>query len=258
MLTSDRSSPSGIIPLSAGVKIDQMGKQVGAAIRFREVKFAYSGHPRPLIDIPLLEIASGEKVFLYGPSGCGKSTLLSLVSGVQVPQSGSVELLGNPFSGESGATRDRMRADNIGLIFQQFNLVPYLSVRENVTLPCRFSAARAAKAKSQSGSVEAEADKLLWALRMGDLLDRAVGNLSVGEQQRTAVARALLGSPEILIADEPTSSLDADARDSFIELLLAQCADRATTVLFVSHDRALASHFERQLSLVELNQAVSI
>jgi putative ABC transport system ATP-binding protein len=157
----------------------------------------------------------------------------------------------------AGSQRDRLRADHIGVIFQLFNLVPYLSVVENVTLPCRFSRRRKDRALRRSSSVEQEAMHWLSALEMSDpeVLGRPVAELSVGQQQRVAAARALIGAPALVIADEPTSALDAELKDNFIALLLAECARQGTTLLFVSHDRSLLPHFDRGIDFIALNRA---
>lgn len=226
-----------------------------AAIQLTDVQFRW--HPQgPLVlDIPQLTVARGERLFLRGPSGSGKSTLLGLLGGVSVPQRGRVEVLGQPLHTAKGAARDRFRADHLGYIFQMFNLIPYLSVLDNVLLPCRFSRTRAQRVTAQGGP-RAEARRLLEQLGFGDdLVQRAATELSVGQQQRVAAARALLGAPELIIADEPTSALDADLRAAFVELLLGECAALGSTLVFVSHDRALEPLFHRALCLSEINRA---
>ena len=206
-----------------------------------------------VLELPRLAVARGERLFLHGPSGSGKSTLLGLVGGVLVPQAGTVELLGTDLGSLGAAGRDAFRADHVGFVFQLFNLLPYLSVLDNVQLPARFSRVRAQRA----GDARADARRLLGELGLGDasLLARPASALSVGQQQRVAVARALFGRPEILVADEPTSALDADAREAFIDLLVKECMQSGTSVLFVSHDVSLATHFDRSLSLPALNRA---
>jgi putative ABC transport system ATP-binding protein len=199
-----------------------------------------------------LHVAPGESVFLHGPSGCGKSTLLGLLAGVLVPSAGQVTLMGQPWSALGGAARDRLRADHVGYIFQQFNLLPYLSVLDNVRLPCRFSARRAQRA----GDAAATARALLAQVGLAeDHWTRRADELSVGQQQRVAAARALIGTPELVIADEPTSALDAALRDGFMTVLLAQCRTAGSTLVFVSHDERLATHFDRRLSLPAINTA---
>jgi len=178
------------------------------------VVFSWPAVTRPVVNVASLRVARGERVFLRGPSGSGKSTLLSLLAGVVTPQAGTIRVLGTDLGALRDAERDRFRAAHIGYIFQMFNLIPYLSVLENVCLPCGFSAARTAKAKRTTSDVEEEGRRLLHHLDMGDaeVLRRPVTELSVGQQQRVAAARALIGAPDLVLADEPTSALDADRR----------------------------------------------
>lgn len=227
-----------------------------ALIHLSNVGFAWPGQPE-LLDIDSFTLQHGESLFLKGPSGSGKTTLLGLLGGVQKPQRGRIELLGQELSQLSAGARDRFRVDHTGYVFQQFNLLPFLSVRENVELPCHFSKLRANRAVQRHGSV-AEATRALLAhlgLQQAELLQRRAGELSIGQQQRVAAARALIGQPELVIADEPTSALDTDAREAFLELLFAECRDAGSSLLFVSHDQSLARLFDRNLSLAELNRA---
>ena len=228
-----------------------------AVIELSDVRFAWAPGAADVIDIDRLRIERGERVFLRGPSGSGKSSLLSLLAGVLVPRQGTIRMLGAETAGMSGAARDRFRADHIGFVFQLFNLIPYLSVLENVCLPCGFSARRRERATLAGGNVEGEATRLLAHLDMAApaLLSRPVTALSVGQQQRVAAARALIGAPELVIADEPTSSLDEDRRSAFLELLFSECAQSGSTLLFVSHDAALGSRFDRVIAFAELNRA---
>lgn len=228
-----------------------------AVIELSDVRFAWNAAAPDVVDIDRLRIDRGERVFLRGPSGSGKSSLLSLLAGVLVPRQGTIRVLGTETASMSGAERDRFRADHIGFVFQLFNLIPYLSVVENVCLPCGFSARRRERAILASGSVEAEAVRLLGHLDMADaaLLNRAATALSVGQQQRVAAARALIGAPELVIADEPTSSLDEDRRAAFLDLLFSECAQSESTLVFVSHDAALGSRFDRVVAFNELNRA---
>ena len=232
---------------------------VETAIRLRGIRFGY----RPdsiVLDIASFDVAPGERVFLEGASGSGKSTLLGLVGGILVPSHGEVDVLGRAMAGLSGAGRDRLRAEHIGFVFQMFNLLPYLSVVDNVALPCRFSVRRAARAQERSGSVAGEARRLLGRLGLvdADVVARRVTELSIGQQQRVAAARALIGAPALVIADEPTSALDAGARVRFVDLLSEECAAAGSAVLFASHDPALATRFDRSLSMAALNVAAAV
>lgn len=207
------------------------------------------------LNIPRLSLAAGRTLFLHGPSGCGKSTLLGLLAGVLVASHGRVSLLGQDWGAMSGAKRDARRADHVGVIFQQFNLLPYLSVLDNVLLTCRFSKARTSRC---NGSPTEAAQRLLQRVALPtDAWARPAAMLSVGQQQRVAAARALIGRPELVIADEPTSALDAALRDGFMDLLLDECRSSGATLVFVSHDDRLAARFDETLSLPALNLAAA-
>lgn len=230
---------------------------IDCVLALKNVRFGWDsdqGRSQDLISIGEFSIRSGESVFLRGPSGSGKSTLLGLIGGVIVPRSGEILLHGEDLVAQRAAQRDRMRADHLGIIFQQFNLLPYLSVIENIALPCQFSKDRRAKSAKEYGTPKNEAIEL--AKRLGlpqDALDKSVNTLSVGQQQRAAVARALIGGPSLIIADEPTSALDSNNRDRFIELLNEQREEFDTGLLFVSHDPSLASHFDRVEQFDQIN-----
>lgn len=209
----------------------------------------------PCLDIETLQIDAGESVFLHGPSGCGKSTLLSLMAGVLTAQHGHIRLLEQDWASMSTASRDRHRVDHVGYIFQQFNLLPYLDVIDNVLLPCRFSSRRRQAAEKDASLHDAAAH---WLRGMGlseTLWRRPARELSVGQQQRVAAARALIGSPALIIADEPTSALDEDRRDSFLDLLQSACASTQGALILVSHDRRIASRFARSVFLPQINRA---
>lgn len=220
-------------------------------ISLEDVQFGY-GMQR-VLDIPRLWVEQGSSVLLRGISGGGKSTLLSLLAGVLLPGKGRVEVAGQALQDMGGAARDRFRADQLGVIFQQFNLLPFLSVRDNIALGLRFSRLRSARI---SGPLDAEIARLRQALQLNpELMQRPAGRLSVGQQQRVAAARALIGRPALLLADEPTSALDRDAATAFLKLMSAQCQAAGTTVLVVSHDDSLQPLFDRTISLSEINQA---
>jgi putative ABC transport system ATP-binding protein len=196
-------------------------------------------------------VKAGETVFLEGDSGSGKSTLLNLMAGVLLPQTGRVVLMGKNLGTLSQGQCDALRVDHVGFLFQQFNLLSYLSVLDNVTLPCKFSKRRKQNALLTSGSVGQAGVQLLNALGMGNYLQQSVATLSVGQQQRVAAARALIGKPDLIIADEPTSALDAGHQALFVELLLAQAAQQNTAVLLVSHDPQLAKHCVRREEMAQ-------
>jgi putative ABC transport system ATP-binding protein len=209
-----------------------------------------------VLEVRQFSVEPRERVFLHGPSGSGKSTLLGIVGGILKPQVGQVRVLDASLTSLTAAQRDRFRGEQIGFIFQMFNLIPYLTVTENVLLPLGFSNGRAQRLESADAS--AEAARLLQALGLSDpgIAKRRVTDLSVGQQQRVAAARALIGRPPIVIADEPTSSLDADMRADFLRLLMNECANHGTTLLFVSHDVALAGMFDRTVRIRDINHAL--
>ncbi len=220
------------------------------ALHLQGLRYRWPGAAADTIAIDALHLDAGDSVFLRGPSGCGKSTLLSLCAGVLLPQAGTVQLLGQPWQGLRASARDHHRADHLGYIFQQFNLLPYLSVLDNVRLPLRFSALRARRAGPQA------AEQLLARTGLAPALwGQPAGHLSVGQQQRVAAARALIGAPAVVIADEPTSALDEPLREAFMALLLDSCAAAGSALLFVSHDARLAPRFGRVVDLPAINRA---
>ena len=226
------------------------------AINIQNLTFSWRPEKPIVLDVPEIRIRQAETVFIKGSSGSGKSTLLGLIAGVLSPQQGDVIILGQNLNNLSSAKRDAFRADHVGFIFQMFNLISYLSVIDNVLLPCRFSKRRKEKIEASGSSMQAEAIRLLEHLDLGpEILQQPVTELSVGQQQRVAAARALIGSPELIIADEPTSALDADRQSMFIQLLLKECAEQNTTLVFVSHDSALEPEFNRSLQLTAINRA---
>jgi putative ABC transport system ATP-binding protein len=223
-----------------------------AAIAIDNLQFSYDGGPR-VLDMPSLVVERGSRVFLHGPSGCGKTTLLGVLAGVLHATHGSVRVLDRDLVSMSGSQRDAFRAEHIGYVFQQFNLIPYLSAYDNIALPCRLDAAR--RARLGSVSLDTAIREVAAQLDISELLSQQSTALSVGQQQRVAAARALLAAPELVICDEPTSSLDTDRRDAFLALLASSVARANATLLFVSHDASLGARFDVQLSLPTLNRA---
>jgi len=222
----------------------------------QNIRFSWPGQGQPVMQLERLEVAAQERIFLRGPSGSGKTTLLSLIAGIASPQQGSICFQGQDLVQWSGSRRDRWRADQLGIVFQLFNLLPYLSVLDNVLLSTRFSTARRQRAEASAGSARQEATRLLFRLGLQESLwSRPATALSVGQQQRVAAARALLGRPALLLADEPTSALDGDHRDQFIQLLIEEAEAAGSALLFVSHDMTLAKHFSRTIDLSEINRA---
>jgi putative ABC transport system ATP-binding protein len=221
-------------------------------LSLENIVFRWPGQAEACLDIAQFQVAADEQVFIHGESGSGKSTLLNLIAGVLTPQQGEIIALGQPLTALSAAARDRFRVDHIGLIFQQFNLIPYLSVLDNILLPCRFSRRR----RERAGDPEQAAATLLRHLDLdAGLWQRPATQLSVGQQQRVAAARALIGRPEIVIADEPTSALDAARQTAFLDLLRRECAAVNAALLFVSHDLRLADGFGRRVEMGQINRA---
>lgn len=225
-------------------------------IELQELRYRWPGANHDTLAIASLQLPAGRTLFLHGPSGCGKSTLLGLLAGVLKASAGQLTVLGQPLHTLGASQRDAWRAEQLGVIFQQFNLLPYLSLIDNVRLPCRFSKARAQRAAAQHGSELAAAQNLLRQMELPEASwTRPAAQISVGQQQRVAAARALIGQPALVIADEPTSALDAALREHFMQLLLSRCREAGSTLIFVSHDERLAGHFDQCLALPALNQA---
>lgn len=220
------------------------------AIKINNLNFSYPGKiSTAVLDIPAWHIHKGDRVFIQGPSGSGKSTLLNLLAGILIATQGTLEILGQNLSALSAHKRDSFRANHIGLVFQQFNLIHYLSVLDNIRLAAHFG-------KKSQTDIDLKAQQLFDALGLDrTLITKKAGELSVGQQQRVAIARALINTPEILIADEPTSALDGDARDAFMKILMDISKTQGNTLIFVSHDMALAQHFQQIVHLAEVNRA---
>ena len=222
-----------------------------AVLELSEVAYRWPGRSAFSLTVPDLTVAKGEAVLLLGESGSGKSTLLSLICGTILPDSGTVNIAGTNVSDLSGGARDRFRAEQIGVIFQQFNLLPFGSVVDNILLPLRFAPAR----RKRAGNAAAQAMKLCAALGLPREIVRAKANaLSVGQQQRVAVARALIGQPPLILADEPTSALDADSQAAFLDVLFTQAEAHKTSLLMVSHDPRLGERFDRVIRMEDIAQ----
>ena len=222
------------------------------AISLKDVCFSYDSDV-PVLNIESLSVDCGEKVFINGPSGSGKSTLLNIISGVLSPTSGELSILEHNPNKLSNGDKDKLRGDNIGFVFQSFNLIPYLTIYENILLPIKASKIKRLKVANK---LDEEINRISTHLKIKDFLHKRVTELSIGQQQRVAVARALIGDPEIIIADEPTSSLDEDVTDSFMKLLIEEHEKKKFTLVFVSHDRRLAKYFDREIALLDINNGV--
>ena len=228
-----------------------------AALRIDSLRFGWTPGTC-LLNIPELVLNRNESLLLSGSSGSGKSTLLNLIGGVLTPDRGQISICGSDTAALGARQRDRFRSEHLGIIFQQFNLLPYLSVIDNVLLPLRFAPERRGNSGTTAAERRSRAQELLAALGLEHAAWSAPAyRLSVGQQQRTAAARALIGAPPLILADEPTSALDPDNRDRFIELLLAQAATAGSSVLLVSHDPSLIAQFDRSLALEQLNNTAA-
>lgn len=224
-----------------------------AAIDLNDVAFTWQGRTQFTLTVPNLTVPAGEKLFLLGQSGSGKSTLLSLICGITQPQQGTIAVDGVDLSTLRPSARDRFRAERIGVIFQMFNLLPYASPLENILLQLSFAPER----RKRLENPQEEALRLTTALGLDrDLvLNAQTSELSIGQQQRVAAARALIGRPRLIVADEPTSSLDANSQDAFLDLLMQQCDEAGANLLMVSHDARLAQSFDRTLDLADIAHA---
>lgn len=200
------------------------------------------------LSLQQLVLPAGSHNFIYGPSGSGKTTFLNLISGVLKPSQGSILIGEHNLCQMSSAKRDRFRAAQMGVIFQQLNLIPFLTVRDNIRLPLSF-----ARQNLSSQEIDQRIEHLMDSLQLAEsLLHRQANQLSVGQQQRVALARSLINRPALLIADEPTSALDQDSRDAFIDLMQQIASESGSCVLFVSHDRSLEPHFSHCFDIREL------
>lgn len=225
-----------------------------SAVHLQDVSFSYKQNA-PLLRIEDLLIDEGERVLLYGPSGSGKTTLLGLVAGTLRAHTGDVQVLGKDMSRLSPSARDRHRGTEMGYILQRFNLIPYLSIRENIALPCHVHAKR--MKRITASTLDGEIARIAEQLGLDGFLHEPVTRLTTSQQQRVVIARAVIGAPRLVIADELTSSLDRDHQESFLRLLVDVCNESRSTLIFVSHDNSLMSRFERQVALVEINRVIS-
>jgi lipoprotein-releasing system ATP-binding protein len=220
-------------------------------LEIRDLKKSYqepSGQLIPIIDVPKLDIAQGEQVVLRGESGSGKTTLLHMISGIVSADSGSIRLDGTELTTFSETTRDRIRAAKMGYIFQTFNLLPAFTALENVKLGMTF-------AKKKANAERAK--ELMNRVGLGDRMNYMPSQLSVGQQQRVAVARALANQPRLLLADEPTANVDPSNQDRIIELIKEVCQQDSVAILLVTHSDEVSVRFNRVERLEQINRAIS-
>jgi putative ABC transport system ATP-binding protein len=207
------------------------------------------GNVLPILDIKEFRVAPGEQVVLMGRSGCGKTTLLHVISGISRPDAGVVRIDGTDITRLNEHSRDRFRANKIGYVFQTFNLLPGFSALENVLLGMSFG----------QGRVDAgRARDLLERVGLTHRLSHRPAMLSVGEQQRVAVARALANRPKLLLADEPTANVDAGHQHQIIDLVRGTCREENVSLLLVTHTPEVAEQFERVEHLERFNSAVAV
>ena len=223
-----------------------------SVVKVSHLQFGWPNHP-PLISNLSFELKAGEKVFISGPSGCGKSTLLNLLSGVIKPNRGEIWIHNRPLHELDNSAKDQLRGEEMGFIFQQFNLIPYLSAADNILLPTYLYPKRKLAAMKQYGSTAAAVDLLLKMLGLpASVIDQPAHRLSIGQQQRIAAARAFIGSPSIVIADEPTSALDWNNQALLMDLFLRLANEHQTALMMVSHDERLSTRFDQKRSFAEL------
>jgi putative ABC transport system ATP-binding protein len=217
-------------------------------IKLSDVYFGYTDSDFAL-QIDQFAIASGEAVAVIGPSGCGKTTLLNILSGVVLPEKGNVQVAGQSVSRLADTERRALRISSIGMVFQNFELLEYLPVMDNILLPLRIGSGLRVTAELRE-----RARELAGHVGIGGKLQRYPGQLSQGERQRVAVCRALLLRPPLVLADEPTGNLDPSNKSLVVDLLLEYAQSSGATLVTVTHDRELLSHFGRVLDFQQVNQ----
>lgn len=215
-------------------------------IEFENILFAYPGSAFRLA-VASLRVEAGEKIALTGPSGSGKTTLLNMAAGILLPDAGTVRVAGRTISTQSDRARRNFRVSGIGMVFQEFELLEYLTVRENILLPYRIN-----PRLKLTGQVRAAAADLAATAGITETLNRRPDRLSQGERQRVAICRALVTSPGIILADEPTGNLDPTTSRTIVELLLARAAAAEATLMMVTHDHSLLDSFDRTIDISSL------
>jgi putative ABC transport system ATP-binding protein len=214
-------------------------------IELSDITFAYETGEFTL-KAEALSITQGDKVAIVGPSGSGKTTLLHLIAGILVPTQGTVGVDGQMVSSLNDKARRRLRLSRMGLVFQGIELVDYLSARENVLLPCRLD-----RGNSLDDKAKQRAEQLLERVGLSEVAGRAVSGLSQGERQRVGICRALITEPGLILADEPTASLDEASSASAVDLLMQLVEDSGSTLVMLTHDKSLLPRFDRVITVDE-------
>ena len=217
-------------------------------ISVENLNYSLGNNTRFSLRINKFILQKSDSFLIYGDSGAGKSTFLNLLSGTLRPQEGAINILGKNIVDSSSAVKDKIRGDHFGIVFQTFNLLPYITVKNNILLGKAYSNRK--QLLSSNDEVKILMDKL--SLNYKDLVDRKAYELSIGQQQRVAVARALIGKPEIIIADEPTSALDQDNQKEFINLLFKSLDENEQGLIMVSHDKKLSNKFKIVKNITEI------
>lgn len=207
-------------------------------VEIDDLEFCYDGGEFGL-RIDSFRIAAGETVALIGPSGCGKTTLMNLLAGIAIPQQGTIRIDGRELTLLNDTARRAYRISTVGMVFQEFELLDYLNVKENILLPFFLNSAQKLPSPSQ-----ADVDELTESLGLASLTSRSIDRLSHGERQRVAIGRALITKPPLLLADEPTGNLDPRTRDQIVDLLFQHATDRQTTLIMATHDYSLTERFD--------------
>jgi ABC-type lipoprotein export system ATPase subunit len=212
-----------------------------------DLVFAYHGSGFQL-NVPRIEVAAGEKVAIIGPSGSGKTTLLHLFAGIREPQSGKISICGKDVVHLTAAARRHFRLTSVGLVFQEFELLEYLSVLDNILIACRIGSPLKITAQRREAATRLAAQVGLTS----DKLRRLPQQLSQGERQRVAICRALLHDPPLLLADEPTGNLDPANKRRILDLLIEHAVSRRATLVAATHDHQLLGAFDRVLEMEKL------
>ena len=217
-------------------------------ISIKNLKYKIGQNINFSLNIKNFKLNKSDSILIYGESGLGKSTFLNLLSGTISPQKGTIDILGTNISNTSSSIKDKIRGDHFGIVFQTFNLLPYVSVKNNILLGKAYSSIK--QSKSNNDEIKELMDKL--SLNYEDLINRKAYELSIGQQQRVAVARALIGKPEIILADEPTSALDKSNQKEFINLLFKSIDENEQGLIMVSHDHKLSNKFKKVKNITEI------